>query len=808
MKLTGLILTITIALVLLLTPTLLGQATGSNKSAILWETDPPTSVQTTTISAQLTGTPGSQQYYYWVVANYPIGDAFPGGPLLVRDVPDTLNGVDFLTLRWGGVSGATSYDLLRTTTATFPSGIANVAVATGIAAVQQVDQANAVAAYTLAATQRAIGFMRLDNKDEVVPTFLVEPGLDITGNVNITGNLAVTGTFSFDALTQGSVIFVGPAGGLTEDNAEFFFDDTNDFLGIGTNVPISDLHVLAAADTEILVESTGNDAFLMLDPAAANSAFVAIRRGVGGEVWQLGMDGTDGDRLKLASGAITNNNTVLTVRTSQAVGIGPANVDPVGTLNILNRRAAASTSLWVGSDQTNTSAAETELNVVEGTVQAATVIVSVLDNAMAATYFAVEAGGNVGVRIANPTVEFHVVGDVLIQSSTDSVTAVQVLDFDGGVPVLNVDTVNERVGIGTAAPTETLEVRRTVTNASISVSTAVANGISRLLLGNPNGTWRVVIDGNPPDFMIENSNTGVEYFFIKRTNGEVGIGPDNITPTGTADFLDRTAATGATEVKIGSDGSGNTSATSTQALILEGQVQGTVNIFDVQNNAETTTYFTVEEAGNVGIGEPDPVEDFEVEDRATLGTESLDFPADFSNAAWALAGEFAIVGTDAVYTFAGGGAGTVTQIQANQAVVAIDGERRYRLQYTISGSTVAGETFTLTAAYANGGLTLDATDGAKEFFFEADTTPVDFVFDIAGATGGAFTLEDASLQQVQGGDVVSRGIVELNSITFEDLPASVDGSMVYCQDCTIASPCAAAGGGGFAKRIGGAWICN
>ena len=202
MKLTGLILVI--ALVLILTPTLLGQATGSNKSAILWETDPPTSVQTTTISAQLTGTAGSQQYYYWVVANYPIGDAFPGGPLLVRDVPDTLNGVNFLTLRWSGVSGATSYDLLRTTTATFPSGVANLSVAVGIAATQQVDQANAVAAYTLTTTQKATGFMRLDNKDVAVPTFLIQPGLDITGNVNITGNLTVTGTFAPDAFTQRS----------------------------------------------------------------------------------------------------------------------------------------------------------------------------------------------------------------------------------------------------------------------------------------------------------------------------------------------------------------------------------------------------------------------------------------------------------------------------------------------------------------------------------------------------------------------------------------------------------------------------
>ena len=43
------------------------------------------------------------------------------------------------------------------------------------------------------------------------------------------------------------------------------------------------------------------------------------------------------------------------------------------------------------------------------------------------------------------------IGNLKIQSSTDSTTAVQVLDADGGTPVLNVDTTNERVGIGTAS---------------------------------------------------------------------------------------------------------------------------------------------------------------------------------------------------------------------------------------------------------------------------------------------------------------------------------------------------------------------
>ncbi len=49
-------------------------------------------------------------------------------------------------------------------------------------------------------------------------------------------------------------------------------------------------------------------------------------------------------------------------------------------------------------------------------------------------------------------------GAVLSQNDTNSTTAFQVLDADGGNPVFNVDTTNERVGVGTASPGTAFEV--------------------------------------------------------------------------------------------------------------------------------------------------------------------------------------------------------------------------------------------------------------------------------------------------------------------------------------------------------------
>ncbi len=49
-------------------------------------------------------------------------------------------------------------------------------------------------------------------------------------------------------------------------------------------------------------------------------------------------------------------------------------------------------------------------------------------------------------------------GQVIVQPETDSTTFFQVLDADGGTPILNVDTTNERVGIGNATPDTALDI--------------------------------------------------------------------------------------------------------------------------------------------------------------------------------------------------------------------------------------------------------------------------------------------------------------------------------------------------------------
>ncbi len=60
-----------------------------------------------------------------------------------------------------------------------------------------------------------------------------------------------------------------------------------------------------------------------------------------------------------------------------------------------------------------------------------------------------------GLNVTGPV---NVSGLVTFRTTTDSINGFQVLDANGGTPIFNVDTTNERVGIGTSAPIRELHV--------------------------------------------------------------------------------------------------------------------------------------------------------------------------------------------------------------------------------------------------------------------------------------------------------------------------------------------------------------
>ncbi len=68
------------------------------------------------------------------------------------------------------------------------------------------------------------------------------------------GSMAIGG--SITSATAGSVLFAGPSGVLAQNNAQFFWDNTNNRLGIGTTEPKSQLHISFGTSA---LDSVAND---------------------------------------------------------------------------------------------------------------------------------------------------------------------------------------------------------------------------------------------------------------------------------------------------------------------------------------------------------------------------------------------------------------------------------------------------------------------------------------------------------------------------------------------------------------------
>ena len=89
--------------------------------------------------------------------------------------------------------------------------------------------------------------------------------------------------FNLPSLTSGSVIFSNGTT-LAQDNANFFWDDTNNRLGIGTNLPSRALHVKSNLSSQIVLEGiSGSQEGI----SSANGGNLAVYQPLTGN-WQYG----------------------------------------------------------------------------------------------------------------------------------------------------------------------------------------------------------------------------------------------------------------------------------------------------------------------------------------------------------------------------------------------------------------------------------------------------------------------------------------------------------------------------------------
>ncbi len=181
----------------------------------------------------------------------------------------------------------------------------------------------------------------------------------------------------------------------------------------------------------------------------------------------------------------------------------------------------------------------------------------------------------------NPILSIGATGKTTIQASVDSTDFLQVLDADGGTPVLNVDSTNERVGIGTASPGFQVEIK--------SPSAPAVNALT-FQIQDSNGQNRSTI-----------RNTGAQEWLLHSTGAEAGRITYS-TPSGRPGIL-----------------------------LFTGSPGSYINRFDMTHGATSFNFkffadsfgLLIAAGGNVGVGTASPSAQLHVDQPSTTAAESV-----------------------------------------------------------------------------------------------------------------------------------------------------------------------------------------
>jgi hypothetical protein len=177
----------------------------------------------------------------------------------------------------------------------------------------------------------------------IVTSLVFNDANGFDGTISLVGSTATLTITT--ALTTGSVPFIGTSGALTQDNANLFFDDTNNRLGINTSSPTTALDVFGSGIIGRINGTSTNNAFLGFSSAGTNK-------------WSIGNVQSD-HRFRIFSE--TNTSELVSVLQTGEFGIGIANpttkihIDGGATALIANLDANVSVAKSVSfrSDNSN-----------------------------------------------------------------------------------------------------------------------------------------------------------------------------------------------------------------------------------------------------------------------------------------------------------------------------------------------------------------------------------------------------------------------------------------------------------------------
>ena len=392
------------------------------------------------------------------------------------------------------------------------------------------------------------------------------------GTITLVGSVATLSITT--ALTLGSVPFIGASGALTQDNANLFFDDTNNRLGIATALPTTPLDVFGSGIIGRLNATSTNNAYLGFASNGTNK-------------WSAGNVQSD-HRFRIFSEA--NSAELITILQTGEFGIGIANpltkfhIDGGATALIANLDANVSVAKSVSFRSDNSSRINLE---VSGT----------------------ESGSNAGADFFLRT--FTDAGSLLetpftIVRST-GVTTIKSLTLTNVLSVANGGTGSATQNFVDLTTTQSIGGAKTFTSAlagtSVTISGTFTSTITNnLVLSNNTSTTQYVYcslanSGGNARYGVDNSSGGGlgtgtsanSAVFGNASNADVDITTNNIS---------RLKITSAGNVGIGiasTDGKLHVNAGTGQNFVVAGD--GT-NICSINNYASASGFRELKSAGS------------------------------------------------------------------------------------------------------------------------------------------------------------------------------------------------------------------
>jgi hypothetical protein len=464
-------------------------------------------------------------------------------------------------------SGYTPIQLYRTTTAAATPSAGNLAA--GELAINLTDEKlyfkNAAGTVKLLASTDTLGTVTSVAVSGGT-TGLTTSGGPITtsGTITLAGTLGVAngGTGTTTAFTAGSVVFAGASGAYSQDNANFFWDDTNNRLGIGTVTPSYRLEVTGSASalrvngtntgTDVLASFAGRGVLGVDAPGVANGRFIL----------------TDGGLVGIGTNSPTNNLTVYN-------GTSRTLIRAASDLNFAGAYLGTATS-------TNRGASLELLTHVDGS-------------------------NSTGWRTAVSVDLFGGTGDLVFSFAGNSSTYAG-LSYSEKMRL----DINGNLGIGTSAPTVRADILGVgVASSAVqpllqlrSASDALSNSVEMLLTPIISGQTRTAIggvrEGATANAAIYMATNNAERMRITSA-GDVGIGTSS---PGTK--LDILGAGNPTLTLRGSDaaysGIVNIQAAGGGTSLIN--ATGGSNILGLYTN--TVERMRIDSSGNVGIGTSAP----------------------------------------------------------------------------------------------------------------------------------------------------------------------------------------------------------